>query len=100
MSLGAAGGEGGGDADDERFARLGEVGDVDLVTRVLAEELDARDGVADLDLNLETASQRVDFNYQGGAAVATNLPWLRVWSGSIGNERRFVEAVYGRFAGG
>lgn len=50
MSLRAAGREGGGNTNDQALAGLGGVGDVDLVAGVLAEELNARDGVADFDL--------------------------------------------------
>ena len=53
VSLGAAGREGGGNSEDQALARLGGVGDVDLVARVLAEELNTRDGVADFDLQAE-----------------------------------------------
>ena len=50
MSLRTAWGEGGGHSDDQALARFCGIGNVDLVARVLAEELDARNGVADLDL--------------------------------------------------
>lgn len=93
MSLRATGREGGGHSNDQTLARLGSIGNVDLVARVLAEELDARNGVADLDLREVLA---VDLAQLMSRRLRANLPWLRVWSGSIWIEERLVEVVYGR----
>jgi hypothetical protein len=50
VGFGAAGREGGWDTDDQAGPAGELVGEVDFVAGVLAEELDARDGVADFNL--------------------------------------------------
>lgn len=52
MVVGAAGGEGSRDADDETFAGLEFLGEVDLLAWRALEELNARDGVTDFDLQM------------------------------------------------
>jgi hypothetical protein len=50
--VGAAGGECGGDTDDETFARGKLIGQLDFVAGRVFEELDVRDGVSDFDLQV------------------------------------------------
>jgi hypothetical protein len=50
--VGAARGEGSRDADDETFAGLEFLGEVDLLAWRALEELNARDGVTDFDLQM------------------------------------------------